>query len=260
MEITFLGTGTSQGVPMIACACSVCTSTDPRNRRSRTSIHVVMDGHHIQVDAAPEFREQCLRHKISRVDTFVLTHPHADHVLGMDDLRRFCDMRDGAALPVFSSPEGLSRIRQIYPYAISDRPAVRGYPAFALQPMPHRLALPGGTLDSILLPHGSMPVLGLVFTEQSTGTKLTYYTDCKEVGPEARSLATDSGAVVLGALRHDPHPTHMSIGEALAVASAIGSPLTYLTHFTHAVDHLSTESTLPPSVRLAYDGLRLTLP
>src|SRR5947209_290229 len=106
MEVTFLGTGTSQGVPMIGCECAVCTSTDQRNQRTRTSIHVVMDGLHIQVDAAPEFRLQCVKNKVNKLDLFILTHGHADHIAGMDDLRRFCDLRQGSALPIYSTDEG----------------------------------------------------------------------------------------------------------------------------------------------------------
>ena len=130
MEITFLGTGTSQGVPMIGCSCAVCLSNDPRNKRTRTSIHVVMDGLHIQVDASPELRLQCLRENITQTDLFILTHGHTDHITGMDDLRRFCELNGGTALPVYSTPEGIGRIRTVYPYAILDKPLVKGYPAF----------------------------------------------------------------------------------------------------------------------------------
>src|SRR6187402_214394 len=136
MEIIFLGTGTSQGVPVIACDCAVCTSTDPRNKRTRACIHVVMDGLHVQVDAAPEFRLQCLREKIQGVDIFVLTHGHADHIAGMDDLRRFCDLLGGEALTVYSTDEGISRVLAVYPYAIMERSVVKGYPAFKLAEMP----------------------------------------------------------------------------------------------------------------------------
>src|SRR5512133_285878 len=118
MEVIFLGTGTSQGVPMIACDCAVCTSTDPRNRRTRASIHVVMDGFHVQVDASPEFRLQCLREGVARLDLFILTHGHADHVAGMDDLRRFCDLLGGLALPVYTTQEGMGRVAAMFPYAM----------------------------------------------------------------------------------------------------------------------------------------------
>ncbi len=259
MEVIVLGSGTSQGVPMIACACPVCTSTDPRNRRTRCSIHVVLDGLHIQVDAAQEFREQCLRERIDRIDRFILTHGHADHVAGMDDLRRFCDLRDGEALTVYSTDQGMSRVIAIYPYAIMERPVVQGYPAFKLAELPPVLELAQGTIRSTLLPHGGVNVLGLVFEERSSGAKFVYYTDCKRVPAEARALAAGAGALVLDGLRPEPHPTHLSIGEAIAVAREIAAPVTYLTHLTHAVDHGPFEATLPPGIRLAYDGLRIRL-
>jgi phosphoribosyl 1,2-cyclic phosphate phosphodiesterase len=259
MEVLFLGTGTSQGVPMIACSCAVCRSSNPRNQRTRTSIHVVMGGLHIQVDASPEFRAQCIRYSVPKVDLFVLTHPHADHILGMDDLRRFCDLRDFEGIPVFASTEGLQRVRDIFPYAIGSRPTFRGYPAFVLHEMPPVLDLGVGTIASTTLPHGSMRVLGLVFSERATGAKFAYYTDCKEVGEPARALARGARVVVLDGLRPDPHPTHMSLVEAIATARAIGAPSNYLTHMTHSVEHDSTEARLPADVRLAYDGLRLTL-
>jgi phosphoribosyl 1,2-cyclic phosphate phosphodiesterase len=259
MEVFFLGTGTSQGVPMIACHCPVCTSADARNRRTRTSIHVVMDGLHIQVDAAPEFRLQCLHNGVEKLDLFVLTHGHADHVAGMDDLRRFCDMIGGEALKIYSTLEGMSRVIAMYPYAIMERAVVRGYAAFKLLEMPAVLELEQGTIRSTLLPHGGINVLGLVFEERSTGAKFVYYTDCKRVPREAMALAQGAGVVVLDGLRPDPHPTHLSISEAVAVAAEIGAPKTYLTHLTHAVEHATVEAGLPAGVRLAYDGLHLKI-
>ena len=139
MELIFLGTGTSQGVPMIAHPDGGCDLSNPKNWRTRSSIHVEMGGHHIQVDAAPEFRMQCIQNQIDRVDTFILTHSHADHIMGMDDLRRFCDLKGGVALPVYSSEDGVRRIREIFPYAIMERPRVSGYPAFKLESMPATL-------------------------------------------------------------------------------------------------------------------------
>lgn len=262
MEVIFLGTGTSQGVPMIACDCAICTSPDPRNQRTRACIHVVMDGLHIQVDAAPEFRLQCLRENIRQLHFFILTHGHADHVVGMDDLRRFCDLAGGVALPVYSTEEGMCRIRTIFPYTIHDRPLSKGYAAFKLLPMPAVLELPQGTIRSTLLPHGQINTLGLVFEEKSSGRKFAYYNDCKSVPPEAVALARGSDVVVLDGLRPEPHPTHMSIAEACAAAKEIGAPLNYLTHLTHRRDHeeLSAElAVTAPSVQVAYDGLRLKL-
>ena len=259
MEVIFLGTGTSQGVPMIACDCAVCTSKDPRNQRTRASIHVVMDGLHIQVDAAPEFRLQCLREKITWVDLFILTHGHADHVAGMDDLRRFCDLHGGTALTIYTTEEGMGRVLSIYPYAIMELPIVKGYAAFKLQAMPEVLDLPQGTITSTLLPHGGVNTLGLIFVERSSGRKLVYYTDCKRVPREAVALARGADVVVLDGLRPQPHPSHMTIDEAVAVAQEIGAPASYLTHLTHLSDHGETDRQLPSGISLAYDGLRLSV-
>ncbi len=259
MEVIFLGTGTSQGVPMIACDCAVCTSTDPRNRRTRASIHVVLGDLHIQVDAAPEFRLQCLRERIGWIDRFILTHGHADHVAGMDDLRRFCDLLGGVALPVDSTEEGLARIRAMYPYAIGERPAAKGYVAFRLQTLPSRLELPQGIIESVRLPHGAVETLGLVFTDRASGKKFAYYTDCKSVPAAAVALARGADVMVLDGLRPEPHPTHMTIDEAVAVAREIAAPQTYLTHLTHLTEHAEWCSRLPAGISFAHDGLRLNL-
>lgn len=258
MEIIFLGTGTSQGVPMIGCKCAVCTSSDPRNRRTRASIHVVMDGLHIQVDAAPEIRMQCIREDIDELDVFILTHGHADHVTGMDDLRRFCDLHGGEALTVYSTDEGLGRVLSVFPYAIAERPIAKGYAAFKLQLMPPELELRQGTIRATLLPHGGVNTLGLIFTERSSGKKFVYYTDCKQLTPEAVALARGADGVVLDGLRATPHPSHMSIPEAIAAAQEIGAPQTWLTHLTHMNDHGPSEAELPTGIKLSYDGLRLT--
>lgn len=259
MEVIFLGTGTSQGVPLIACDCAVCRSAHPRNKRTRASVHVVMDGLHVQVDAAPELRLQCLREDVRKADLFILTHGHADHVVGMDDLRRFCDLLGGNALPVYSTEEGMRRVAAIYPYAMAERPISRGYAAFKLIPMPPVLDLPQGTIHSTLLPHGSIDTLGLVFTERSSGRRFAYYTDCKLVPPEAIALARGADAVVLDGLRPEPHPSHMSIPEAISVAAEIGGRATWLTHLTHLNDHAELAASLPPGIAPAYDGLRIAV-
>ena len=259
MEVIFLGTGTSQGVPMIACRCAVCTSADPRNRRTRASIHVVMDGLHVQVDAAPELRLQCVREGVERADLFILTHGHADHVAGMDDLRRFCDVLGGAALTVYTTDEGRARVQAMFPYAMAERPIAKGYAAFKLVDLPPVLELPQGTIHSTLLPHGGLDTLGLVFAERSSGKKFVYYTDCKSVPPAAIALARGADAVVLDGLRPLPHPSHLSIDEAVAVAREIGAPRTLLTHLTHQSEHATLAAALPPGVEPACDGLRLKL-
>jgi phosphoribosyl 1,2-cyclic phosphate phosphodiesterase len=218
-----------------------------------------MDGLRIQVDAAPEFRLQCLREGISHLDLFILTHGHSDHIAGMDDLRRFCDQLGGKALPVYSTDEGMSRILAVYPYAILDRPLVRGYPAFNLISMPTELELPQGTIQSTLLPHGGVNTLGLIFTERSSGRKFAYYTDCKRVPREAVELARGADSLVLDGLRPEPHPSHLCIDEAIAVAREIGAKRVWLTHLTHLTEHASFERSLPEPIKLGYDGLRVAV-
>ena len=259
MEVIILGSGTSQGVPMIGCSCPVCASSDPRNKRTRTSIHVVMDGLHVQVDAAPEFRIQCVREGVDALDVFILTHGHSDHLMGMDDLRRFCDMRGGEALAVHTTPEGRARVEAIYPYAMVQKAAVRGYPAFRLVDMPAVMDLPQGTISSTPLPHGETVTLGLVFMERSTGRKFTYYTYCKRLTQEAIDLARGSDAVVLDGLRPQPHPSHMSIDEAVQAGMGLGAKAIWLTHLTHLTDHAAAEAALPAGYKLAHDGLRIRL-
>jgi phosphoribosyl 1,2-cyclic phosphate phosphodiesterase len=259
MEVIFLGTGTSQGVPMIGCKCAICTSPDPRNKRTRASVHVVMDGLHVQVDAAPEFRLQCLRDGVEQLDFFILTHGHSDHITGMDDLRRFCDLLGGEGLTVYSTDEGIGRVLAMYPYAIMERPVVKGYPAFKLTEMPLELDLPQGTIRSTLLPHGGVNTLGLIFTERSSGKKIAYYTDCKRVPREAVEFARSADLVVLDGLRPLPHPSHLSIGEAIEVAREIRGARTLLTHLTHLNDHAELAASLPSGIEPAYDGLRITL-
>lgn len=257
MELIFMGTGTSQGVPMIAFDNHHCDLSDLRNHRTRASAHVVMGGHHIQIDAGPEFRMQCLANDIRQIDTFILTHGHADHVMGMDDMRRFCDQREGGAVDVYTSEEGEARVRAVYPYAVGEKARFKGYAAFRLHRMPEVLELPGGTVRSCFLPHGSIEVLGLVFEEKATGRRLAYYTDCKEVGERAREIARQVDILVIDGFRPEPHPTHLSIGEAVRVAEELGARKAYLTHLTHHVDHATVSLQLPPEVRLPYDGLRV---
>jgi phosphoribosyl 1,2-cyclic phosphate phosphodiesterase len=231
--------------------------SNPRNWRTRSSIHVVMDGLHIQVDAAQEFRLQCIREDIPMVDLFILTHGHADHVLGMDDLRRFCDLRGGTALPVFSTPEGLERVAAVFPYAIGDRPQYKGYPAFSLQPMPPTLELPQGRIEHTLLPHAAYKS-SACFSPKPAAAPASPTTPTAPPYPRAaEQLARGADIAVLDGLRPRPHPTHMSIPDALAAAARIGARRTYLTHMTLDIDHDPAQSLLPDNIYYAWDGLRI---
>jgi phosphoribosyl 1,2-cyclic phosphate phosphodiesterase len=257
MRIIFMGTGTSQGVPLIADDNPLLDLNDARNWRGRSSIHVDLDGCHIQVDAAPEFRLQCLRENIRKIDRFILTHGHADHIAGMDDLRRFCDLLDGHPLPVYATPsEGIPRIQAVFPYALGKKAAQKGYPCFDVQPMPDCLEVPSGKIYSTLLPHGVIQVLGLVFVS-SKGKKVAYYCDCHAVPPKARELAYGADALIIDGLRHEPHATHLTIAKAVQIGQELAAKHTYLTHMGATIDHARESALLPAGASFAYDGLVL---
>lgn len=251
-----MGTGTSQGVPMIGCECSVCQSADPRNTRYRTHAHVQLGGVNIQIDASPEFRLRALELGIPKIDLALLTHGHADHIQGFDDLRQYCDLRDGEAIPVYSNSHGLARLKEIYPYAIRDRAVFKSYPAFQALDMPEVLDLgTEGRVYSTTQDHGPFETLGFVFEEASSGKRLAYFTDCSGVSEEAEKLAKEADVVVLDGLRPMRHPSHMTISEAIEAAARIGGRQTYLIHMTHHIDHEKVDTELPDGVNLSYDKL-----
>lgn len=245
---------------MIGCDCDVCTSDNPKNQRYRTHAHIEMGGLNIQIDAAPEFRLQALAFDIPKIDLVLLTHGHADHIQGFDDLRQYCDMRNGEAIPVYSNEEGMQRMKAVYPYAIRDKAQFKSYPAFRLSQMPKVLDLgDAGKVYSTVQDHGRFDSLGLVFEEANTGKRLAYYTDCGSVSEEAIALAKGVDVLVIDGLRPQPHPSHLTIDEATEAAYKIGANQSYLIHMTHFVEHESTEAALPNGVGLSYDGLLLEL-
>lgn len=242
---------------MIGCQCRVCTSTDTRDRRLRASIQVRTPEMVIQVDTPPDFRTQCLREGTTRIDAVIYTHPHTDHILGFDDLRRFCEMED-KAMPIYASPRTMNDLRRVFQYAFGDEFAFRNY----IRPEPRVFEGPfrlGETeIIPVELPHGRMITNGLIFCRG--GQKLlAYFTDCAEVPDAVIEIARGVDTVVLDALRHAPHKTHMSIGQAREAADLIGARQVYFTHMCHDLGHAETEATLPPHIRLAYDGLRFEI-
>jgi phosphoribosyl 1,2-cyclic phosphate phosphodiesterase len=253
MRLTFLGTGTSFGVPQIGCGCAVCRSTDPRDKRARSGALVEVNSHNILIDTPPELRLQLVAAGVSHVDAVLYTHEHADHINGIDDLRMF-SVRQRQALPIYGPPETLERIRTGFSYIFDDK--VRPYegtskPTLELHPLePHVAALVAGVqVLPLVFQHGHLRVFGYRIGD------LAYITDVKAVPPSERCWLQGVRVLVLNALWWRPHPTHLSIEEAIEVARSIGAEQTYLTHLTHETGHAELAAQLPAGVAPAYDGL-----
>lgn len=252
MRLTFLGTGTSFGVPQIGCECAVCRSDDPRDRRTRTGAVVEAGGVRLLLDTPPELRLQLVGAGIGDVDAVLYTHAHADHVNGIDDLRAF-SVRRGEPLPLYGPPEALDGIRRNFGYIFDDTPPLPG----TSRPRLVTRVLEAGVMVSIagvdVLPlafdHGPLRVFGYRIG------RLAYLTDVKAVPGAARAALRGLDVLVLNALWWRSHPTHLSIGEAVAVAQGLGARQTWLTHLTHETGHEALLRELPPGVRPAHDGL-----
>lgn len=249
ISVTILGSGTSHGVPMIACDCPVCRSPDPHDKRTRTSIHIRQGDTHLLVDTSPELRLQCLAHGIRRVDAVLFTHHHIDHVAGLDDLRRFNWIQNGP-IPLYGQQATLDRLATMFEYVFSPDPS---YPSAIPQLSSHVIDGPFQIGDCAITPipllHGKLPVLGF-----RVG-KFAYCTDVSEIPADSWPLLAELEVLVLDALRNRPHPTHFNLEQAVDHARRIGARQTYFTHIAHELGHAATNAVLPPGMALAYDGL-----
>ena len=271
MRVTFLGTGTSHGVPAIGCDCAVCHSADPRDRRLRPSILIDLEGNRnpassaspiadavrfVLVDTSTDLRAQALGNDVRRVDAILFTHSHADHVFGLDDVRRYNQMQQGA-IACYADAGTLESLKRMFAY-VFEPPRQRGggIPQLSLFRIAGPMTLGGVEIVPVPLFHGRLPVLGFRIGA------FAYLTDCNRIPDESWPLLTDHGGVrtvILDALRHRPHSTHFSVSEAVDVVARLGAERAYFTHICHDLAHAETNAHLPAGVELAYDGLVLDI-
>ena len=256
MRVTFLGTGTSQGVPVIGCDCGVCTSADPQDKRLRVSVLVETQGRRILIDAGPDLRQQMLRAKVSALDAVLLTHEHMDHLSGMDDLRAFSFAHEPPEpVPIHANAPTLAAVRRVYDYAFEEH-KYPGVPQFDLRVVDRDPFHIGAVrVTPIEVMHARMPVLGFRFGA------FAYITDAKTITAEEREKLRGTDTLVLNALRHKEHYSHLSLSEAMDIVEDVRPRQAWFTHVSHLMGkHAATNATLPAHVRLAHDGLVVEVP
>jgi phosphoribosyl 1,2-cyclic phosphate phosphodiesterase len=259
-RLTFLGTGTSMGVPTLGCRCAICTSADPHDRRLRPSALVRWnepDGRErvIVIDTGPDFREQALRNGLTRVDAVFYTHSHADHILGLDDLRplSFTAFKEGGPIPLYASAETAATLEHIYEYTFSPEATYPNRARVRLEPLADRNPIHGVEFIRVPVMHGKMEIAGFRFG------RAAYLTDVSDIPEESFALLEGLDHLVLSALRYKPHPSHATVDQAIGWARRVGAGQTWLTHIAHELGHEETNRTLPSGVALAYDGLELAV-
>jgi phosphoribosyl 1,2-cyclic phosphate phosphodiesterase len=257
LKVTVLGSGTSTGVPAIGCDCAVCRSSDPRDRRTRPSIAIEVNGSSILVDTSTDLRMQALANDLRRVDAILFTHNHADHVFGLDDVRRYNHMQK-APISCYADADTVAGLRRMFWYVFEPpKQQGGGLPQLTLFSIAGPFCLGGVEIVPVPVLHGRMPVLGFRIGS------FAYLTDCNRIPDESWPLLTADGGVrtiIIDALRHRPHSTHFSVSEAVDVVARLGAERAYLTHICHDLPHAETCAQLPPGVELAYDGLVLEIP
>ncbi len=255
-RLVFLGTGTSVGVPVIGCGCEVCTSDNPRNRRTRCGLALGLPQGTLLVDTPPDLRQQMLRERLGIAHAVLYTHEHADHIFGLDDLRIMQFYLRGP-IPLYCEPQVEQRIRKSFDYAFQDAERLHkgAIPQLAMHTIGlERFNVLGAHVVPLRLDHGlTTPVLGFRFGN------VAYCTDVRAIPPESMELLADLDVLILGCLRHEPHATHLGLAEALAIIEQLAPRRALLTHMSHDLDYEATTAEVPAGVELAYDGLEIPL-
>jgi phosphoribosyl 1,2-cyclic phosphate phosphodiesterase len=250
LKITVLGSGTSAGVPTIGCHCDVCTSSDPRDNRLRPSILISYQDRNVLVDTTPDFRTQALRAKINHLDAVIFTHSHADHLMGLDDVRPF-NFRQKGRIPIYASSDTLEAIRRCFPYIFDGLKKESHVPQLELRPIDGPFDLFGTEFVPVPVLHGSKPIYGFRFGAAA------YLTDHSEIPEPSMEQLRGLDVLFLDALRYKPHPTHSTVDRSVETVGKLAPKRAFFTHICHDLPHERTESRLPANVHLAYDGLEL---
>ncbi len=254
LRITVLGSGTSVGVPTIGCHCGVCTSTDPRDNRLRPSVLVSYAERNILIDTTPDFRTQALRAGMARLDAVIFTHAHADHLMGLDDVRPF-NFRQEGQIPIYASPETMAAVQRCFPYifdGVRRSSSVPQLDARLIHGEPFQLH--GLEFQPIPILHGRDTIYGFRFGSAA------YLTDHSDIPESSMELLRGLDVLFLDALRYKPHPTHSTVDHSVKTVEKLQPARAFFTHISHDLGHARAESLLPPNIRLAYDGLEILVP
>jgi phosphoribosyl 1,2-cyclic phosphate phosphodiesterase len=249
--LTVLGSGTSMGVPTIGCDCAVCHSSDPRDRRTRPSVMLSYGGWNVLIDTTPDFREQALREKIIHLDAVLYTHTHADHILGIDDLRPLTYQHKPGKMPLYATPHACEVLRNMFQYIFKPTYRFGGLPQVELHPIEGVVELFGARFEPLTVIHGETPILGFRFGSAA------YLTDHSEVPQETLEKLRGLDILFLDALRYKPHPTHSTVEQSLKIVEAVRPKRTFFTHICHDLPHEETNALLPEGVKLSFDGMKL---
>jgi phosphoribosyl 1,2-cyclic phosphate phosphodiesterase len=248
--LTVLGSGTSMGVPTIGCDCPVCHSSDPHDRRTRPSILLEFGGKNVLIDTTPDFREQAIREGIRKIDAVIYTHAHADHILGIDDLRPLSYHREGK-IPLYARPEAADFLRKMFSYIFDADYKFGGLARLELNPIDGPFELFGNRIQPVPVMHGDTEIFGYRFGNAA------YLTDFSTIPESSMPLLEGLDVLFLDGLRHKPHPTHSTVENSMRIGDQVKARRVFFTHICHDLPHEETNAALPPHVRLSYDGMKL---